>query len=537
MSGAPGGETSKLRNPAPFVVSVCFHGGILVWVALGPSLPAPPPRTLYEREIRPSERIVWFNLRDKLPEVAPSVSPEDRLPVRARVKSSQTLLAGSKDDPAPAPMIWMPAPEVAAPKPVPLPNVVAVANPPKLVRPFVAPPAATPPPAPAAVLPDAPRVTGTVELKPLPLAPANPPPRPRAFTPPPEVRMQRQTALQLPEAPATAAIVEPNALPFAAPMPRPQRRRFVPPAAARASGIQPGTQPALPPAPEVAAVRVDPGQLPVIPRTFAPPLNQPVANAMAPSLSVEAPVPLALAPQASLAIVGLDPAKTTDIPAPPGSRRAGFSSGPQPLPEGAMAANPSAILTVPGLLVRSGARDSQPALLAGLSPTSRENLMAAARIALDSAPKFPAAPRAARVSEAPDPRMAGRVIYTIAIQMPNITSFSGSWIVWFAEHEPLPGGPRLDLRPPVPLNKVDPKYIAAAITERVEGKVRLAAVIRRDGHVDSIVLLQHLDDRLDRSAQEALAKWHFQPALREGSAVEVDAVFEIPFHVAPRPAR
>ena len=95
----------------------------------------------------------------------------------------------------------------------------------------------------------------------------------------------------------------------------------------------------------------------------------------------------------------------------------------------------------------------------------------------------------------------------------------------------------MDLRPPVPLNKVDPKYIAAAISERVEGKVRLAAVIRRDGHVDSIVLLQHLDDRLDQTAREALAKWQFEPALRGGFAVEVDAVFEIPFHVAPRPAR
>ena len=78
---------------------------------------------------------------------------------------------------------------------------------------------------------------------------------------------------------------------------------------------------------------------------------------------------------------------------------------------------------------------------------------------------------------------------------------------------------------------------AAAISERVEGKVRLAAVIRRDGHVDSIVLLKHLDDRLDQTAREALGKWLFQPAMREGVAVEVDAVFEIPFHVAPRPAR
>ena len=44
----------------------------------------------------------------------------------------------------------------------------------------------------------------------------------------------------------------------------------------------------------------------------------------------------------------------------------------------------------------------------------------------------------------------------------------------------------------------------------------------------AVGLLRHLDDRLDLSAQEALAKWVFQPALRDGIAMDVDAVFEIP---------
>ena len=49
------------------------------------------------------------------------------------------MVAGARDDARPAPLIWAPEPEVAAPKAMPLPNVVAVA-PPKVVRPFVAPP-------------------------------------------------------------------------------------------------------------------------------------------------------------------------------------------------------------------------------------------------------------------------------------------------------------------------------------------------------------------------------------------------------------
>jgi TonB family protein len=125
----------------------------------------------------------------------------------------------------------------------------------------------------------------------------------------------------------------------------------------------------------------------------------------------------------------------------------------------------------------------------------------------------------------------------MAIQMPNITSYSGSWMVWFAEHEVSPGGPRADVQPPDPVRKVDPRYVASAVNDRIEGKVRLWAVIGKDGHVGSVSLLSHLDDRLDQAAVEALSKWIFQPALYNGVPVEVDAVFEVPFRLAPKAPR
>jgi len=133
--------------------------------------------------------------------------------------------------------------------------------------------------------------------------------------------------------------------------------------------------------------------------------------------------------------------------------------------------------------------------------------------------------------------MDGRAIYMMAIQMPNVTSFSGSWMVWFAERQALPGGPPIEMQPPEPMRKVDPKYIVDAANDRVEGIVRLTAVIRKDGSIDEVELLKHLDNRLDRSAEEALAKWRFEPAKRDGTAVDVDAVFEIPFRLAPKVAR
>ena len=47
-------------------------------------------------------------------------------------------------------------------------------------------------------------------------------------------------------------------------------------------------------------------------------------------------------------------------------------------------------------------------------------------------------------------------------------------------------------------------------------------------------LVHGLDPRLDRTAEEALAKWQFTPAMRNGEPVDVDILVEIPFRLKPR---
>ncbi len=106
--------------------------------------------------------------------------------------------------------------------------------------------------------------------------------------------------------------------------------------------------------------------------------------------------------------------------------------------------------------------------------------------------------------------------------------------MWFAERSPAGTGASGGLRPPVPIHKVDPKYYQATIAERVEGKVQIAAVIRTDGRVEQARIVKSVDQRLDRSAKEALLKWQFEPAERNGKPVEVDLVAEIPFLLAPQ---
>jgi TonB family protein len=348
-------------------------------------------------------------------------------------------------------------------------------------------------------IPDAPKVDlAKVKVEPLPnlLAVAPAPKRPlRAFQPPPALQVKPKPApviLEAPEAALKPAAAIPTDFSIDMRPPRPLRT-FVPP-------------------PSAKVVKNTAAEIPLPPET-------PMA---------EAPVSTA-----SMAIVGLDPAKTMEVPKPPAPREANFSAGPKLNPEGESTPASAAMLSVPSLYAHGGPKDIRPSLTAGLAPMSQQNLMAAMRTGNLGAHGTPP-PHAPRVSNAPDPRMDGRLVYMMAIQMANVTSYSGSWMVWFAEHQPLPGAAPLEMRAPDPLHKVDPKYIADAVLERVEGIVRLSAVIRKDGRVESVELLKHLDDRLDKSAEEALGKWQFQPALRDGAPVDVDAVFEIPFRLAPR---
>ena len=87
---------------------------------------------------------------------------------------------------------------------------------------------------------------------------------------------------------------------------------------------------------------------------------------------------------------------------------------------------------VPGLLAQGGDKDKRPLLMSDLSPTSRQNLAEALHES-HSLPPPDTSPHATPVSGSPDPKLNGRIIYMMAILMPNITSFSGNWIIWFAE--------------------------------------------------------------------------------------------------------
>lgn len=142
-------------------------------------------------------------------------------------------------------------------------------------------------------------------------------------------------------------------------------------------------------------------------------------------------------------------------------------------------------------------------------------------------PNFAALPPGAK----PEQVFVSKKIYKLLVNMPNLNSATGSWILNFSELR-VDSGTRIEgeLSGPVPLRKIDPKYPPTLANERVEGEVILYAVIRKDGSVDSIQLVRGIDERLDANAMEALGQWKFRPASKQGTSVDLEAIVHIPFH-------
>jgi TonB family protein len=142
-----------------------------------------------------------------------------------------------------------------------------------------------------------------------------------------------------------------------------------------------------------------------------------------------------------------------------------------------------------------------------------------------------------KLSEPERAIFGSRRVYSLSLNMPNLNSAGGSWIIRFAALKPdaasgnLHSGeaPPDDLSSPTAMRKVDPAYPLELMRQNVAGTVILYGIIRADGSVHDVRVVRSVDDRLDQFAKEAVTKWQFQPAMKNGSAVDVEATFWIPF--------
>jgi TonB family protein len=121
-------------------------------------------------------------------------------------------------------------------------------------------------------------------------------------------------------------------------------------------------------------------------------------------------------------------------------------------------------------------------------------------------------------------------VYSMNVNMPNLNSVTGSWVIHFAElHQAGVSTGNGDINAPAPLRKIDPKYPQDMVKEHVEGEVVLYGVIRPDGSVDSIQVVHKLDPQLDANSVAAFRQWKFEPATKNGQPVSLEAIVHIPF--------
>jgi TonB family protein len=81
------------------------------------------------------------------------------------------------------------------------------------------------------------------------------------------------------------------------------------------------------------------------------------------------------------------------------------------------------------------------------------------------------------------------------------------------------------------VKETKPGYTPEALHARIEGIVRLEAVVRADGKIGDVKITQSLDKEfgLDDRAIATVKKWEFEPGRKDGKAVAVRVEIEMSF--------
>lgn len=132
-----------------------------------------------------------------------------------------------------------------------------------------------------------------------------------------------------------------------------------------------------------------------------------------------------------------------------------------------------------------------------------------------------------KVTEVDRQVFGGKRFYSMVANMPNLNSATGSWVIRFAE---LKDSSKTGvLTTPDAFQKSDPGYPMELMRANVQGTVTLYAVIHSDGNVGDIRVLSSPDERLEPFAKNALSRWKFHPATKDGKPVALEAIVMIPF--------
>jgi TonB family protein len=94
-----------------------------------------------------------------------------------------------------------------------------------------------------------------------------------------------------------------------------------------------------------------------------------------------------------------------------------------------------------------------------------------------------------------------------------------------------------DVSPPKVERQAETKFPSFAQRDKVQGTVLLRIVVDAQGVPHRIAVARPLGYELDESAVDAVAKWHFQPGLKDGKPVAAGIMVQQEFSAPPPPGR
>jgi hypothetical protein len=487
-------------------------------------LPKPEPH---------QRKVLWYVFRKPVPEVA-AAKPfgAAKTPQGEKDPLGRTIVAHSLSPASKKQVIWQPRHPEPIPEDIPAPNVADMPPEPTPVRKaelkqFTPPPPARPKSDPAPVVePPPPARSSVADLKDEQI-----------------LRELRRQALEQAK--------------------RPSLRQFTPPSAER-----PKTTPALvlePPPPEHVS-SADLGDERILGelqrqglaqgkrsplKQFVAPTSQPGAsqpgtspgNASGSSRVIEPPSMSAAAGSGGSGlgvIVGLNPTDRFTVPVPPGSRSGEFSRAPTAGPPSSGASSSPDAPRVPGVTAHGSPgvpMEAKAALPEGAVP-DRRILKEIILPPMNRTMSAPLRPSSRIVPATVEARFAHRDVFAFVMPGPKLPGYSGNWVVWFAAHQPDVASVARILAP-VPARKAEWSGDDGPAPDSAgKGIVQFEAVLDSKGRVlTPRVLSGPASESFRRRALAELKTWEFKPTLRNGEAIDVDVVLEIPFEFRPPAAQ
>jgi bla regulator protein blaR1 len=79
--------------------------------------------------------------------------------------------------------------------------------------------------------------------------------------------------------------------------------------------------------------------------------------------------------------------------------------------------------------------------------------------------------------------------------------------------------------------EVKPTYTPEAMQAKIQGRIRMEAVVREDGTVGDVAIIESLDKEhgLDEEAVDTMKQWRFEPGTKDGTPVNVRVEVEMTF--------